>query len=51
MTLEELDKEWEESAAFDNTDVDKADCNNCNVFSGAVAEIENSLNQDARGGQ
>lgn len=48
---EEMDKDWEEAAAFDNTDVDQADCNSCDVFSGAVAEmskgtpLENQANQ------
>ncbi len=41
LTNEDIDKDWEEANAFDNSDVDSADCNTCNAFSGATEELQN----------
>lgn len=49
MSLEEIDREWEESAAFDNEEA--VDCNSCNAFQGATQEIENMIDPITRGGQ
>jgi len=50
MSLEEIDKDWEEASAFDNSDVDGSDCNSCNAFPNATAELENIIGgeKDAR---
>lgn len=41
LTNEDIDKDWEEANAFDNSDVDSADCNTCNAFPRATEEIQN----------
>ncbi|HEC00578.1 MAG TPA: nitrate reductase molybdenum cofactor assembly chaperone [Sphingomonadales bacterium] len=50
MSLEEIDKDWEEASAFDNSDVDGGDCNSCNAFPNATAELQNIIGgeKDAR---
>ncbi|PCI51060.1 MAG: nitrate reductase molybdenum cofactor assembly chaperone [Alphaproteobacteria bacterium] len=51
LTHDDIDKEWEEANAFDNSDVDSADCNTCNAFSGATEEIQNIANELRAGDQ
>lgn len=40
MSMEAIDKEWEEASAFDNTDVASEDCNSCNAFPRATEELQ-----------
>ena len=46
MTNEDIDKDWEEANAFDNSDVSSDDCNACNAFPNATEALQNSLNGD-----
>jgi len=50
MSLEEIDKDWEEASAFDNSDVDGGDCSTCDAFPNATAELQNIIGgeKDAR---
>lgn len=41
LTNDEIDKDWEEAHAFDNSDIASDDCNSCNAFPGAAEEIQN----------
>lgn len=40
LNPEDIDKEWEEANAFDNSDVDPDACNSCNAFPGATEELQ-----------
>lgn len=50
LTNEDIDKDWEEANAFDNSDVESADCNTCNAFPRAAEEIQN-IADDLRMGE
>ncbi|MCF8473433.1 MAG: nitrate reductase molybdenum cofactor assembly chaperone [Emcibacter sp.] len=47
MSFSDIDKEWEEAAAFDNKDTGTDDCNSCNAFPRATEEIKNMMGQQA----
>ncbi len=51
MTLEDIDKEWEEANAFDNSDVSSDDCSSCDAFPQATAELEKLNGQIMNGDQ
>ncbi|MBL4612250.1 MAG: nitrate reductase molybdenum cofactor assembly chaperone [Emcibacter sp.] len=51
MTAEEIDKEWEEASAFDNSDVGADDCSTCDAFPNATADLKNMTSQPMNGDQ
>ncbi|WP_417624455.1 nitrate reductase molybdenum cofactor assembly chaperone [Paremcibacter congregatus] len=54
LTAEDIDKDWEEAAAFDNTDVAGDDCNSCSAFPNAaeaLKEFTDPAPQHLNGGQ
>ncbi len=51
LTNEDIDKDWEEANAFDNSDVDSDDCNTCNAFPRATEEIQNIAKELKAGDQ
>lgn len=51
LTHDDIDKDWEEASAFDNSDINSDDCNTCNAFPGATEEIQNMTNKLEIGGQ
>ena len=51
MTNDELDKEWEETSAFDNSDVTSDDCASCNAFPNATEALQNMATHSLNGDQ
>jgi len=51
MTLEDIDKDWEDASAFDNSDMSEGDCSSCNAFPQATEEIQKFNSQNMNGGQ
>jgi len=51
MSHDDIDAEWEEANAFDNSDVDGADCGSCDVFPNATEEIKKFNDKIMNGGQ
>ncbi len=49
MSLEEIDKEWEEASAFDNSDVAADDCGGCDAFPHATRELHQMIGKDMPG--
>jgi len=51
LTNEDIDKDWEEASAFDNSDVNSDDCSTCNAFPRATEELQNMANEPRIGDQ
>ncbi|MBL4767464.1 MAG: nitrate reductase molybdenum cofactor assembly chaperone [Rhodobacteraceae bacterium] len=51
MTNDELDAEWEEASAFDNSDVTSDDCNSCNAFPNATEALQDMATHSLNGDQ
>ncbi|MCF6215871.1 MAG: nitrate reductase molybdenum cofactor assembly chaperone [Emcibacter sp.] len=51
MSHDDIDAEWEEANAFDNSDVDGADCGSCDIFPNATEEIKKFNDKIMNGGQ
>lgn len=51
LSNDDIDKEWEEASAFDNSDVTSEDCNTCNAFPNATEALQNMATHSLNGDQ